>query len=282
MPDEKPDYVETLFQRTFSPRPPLSRVDDNTMLYDSKLSIDLSAFIGPPVGEERDIYFKKLGYFDGKFDYPPRCIYLYYITMSGGTNMSVRHYFYSKGPEGTANPDHIDDAELKARIQDMATLAAKGDEGPPGTNIRKDGTNFQNLAWKHRSYLVFVLDEQDWEFYTWRGKDQPEADRYAVMFNTYRDKADNHSFFDARDDITVKLPNRFPGDPEVIRPTLCLINHMTEDDDGNVLGRTPGGKLREQFVFDLYLKNYLAGKNSEPLAIILDPGSENQGPPMEP
>jgi hypothetical protein len=160
-----------------------------------------------------------------------------------------------------------------------------------GSAIMKIGDDFMDMVWKHRSYVVFIMDEPGWEFYKLKGPDQI-TDISPIVFNVEKGSEANKSFFDGQD-ITVSLPSKEDHNIKENRSGFCFVNHFRADELGRIIGKDSHGNVIldssgkpvpeiQKFVFDMYLKAKFENKNSKPLTIIFDPGTQNDGPPLEP
>lgn len=193
------------------------------------------------------------------FRYVPYFIYFYYIKVGGAGGLDVRHYEYHDGPFNSQLPwTEIPFADVPSIIAQLTQDARDG--------VLPSGQNFRNIVWRRRSYLAFVVDDENWEFQTLA------QGRAAIQFNMAKGSTPNHSFFDARDiQISVGADQR---------AAIFMVNHMRSNANGDELGAV-GQPRSQRFEFDLCVDaGYATG--GERIAITLDPGGTNQGPPAQP
>lgn len=213
-----------------------------------------------PAGTNHDIYDNRLtaAYPPEPFRTAPRRIYFYYMTLDQNNAPSVEHYLYeNKDAGGVWVP--IAEGDLEGLVTKLVRNARTTKSTPP-----VHGHNFVNVEWRHRSYIVIIIDEQGWAF-------QKRADgNTAAAFNVTKGSTLNHTFFDATD-----LRVSVDGDT---RYAIAFINHMKKDADGNDIKDTDPP---QEFVFDVYLDVQYRG-SPDFITVILDPGGTNLGPIVEP
>jgi hypothetical protein len=213
------------------------------------------------VGTNHDIYDNRLTRATPwpEFQYVPRRIYFYYVSFDSSNAPTVDHYLYdNKDPGGQWTP--INESDLPALVSKLANNAAGPRSDPAPDPLSK---NFKDIVWRHKSWIVILIDEEGWNFH----KRTPF--QTAAAFNVDKGSTPNHSFFDA-----VDLSVSFDGKT---RSAIAFINHMKKDADGNDLQ----GNDDQIFLFDAFVDVMYRG-STDWLPVILDPGGTNQGPPLEP
>jgi hypothetical protein len=202
---------------------------------------------------DRSIYLRKLDRPAPlpKYKYVPHTIYLYIAGMESDGRVFVKHYQETRDVE---NPIPYD--SVGSVVQDMLNRISNG-------SLRPDtDSNFRNIRWKHKSYIVFVLDEEYWTLQTMSSELPP------VRFKTR-----NHSFFDAQD-LTVTLDAATASSRA--RSAVLFVNHMKKDGNGNNLEEP------EIFQFELIFSMSFAGPPHGWMIVIFDPDGTNVGPPLPP
>lgn len=181
----------------------------------------------------------------------PWSIYFYYIDGDQGS-YRVRHYFklYNAAIQRNDLPDLIEDLVANARLP----LAAQ--------DPQPNGSNFKNIVWRYKSYIVVLVDDPAFELV-----------EDAAVDLRYKETNHNHSFFDAKD-FKIDLP-RPDGGPGTQRVTaFCCINHMKRNLDGDDL------KINEKqyyyFAVNDPQSNIRFGRRPD------DDGGLNLGPPTPP
>lgn len=183
-----------------------------------------------------------------KYDKVPHTIYYYYLRVEADGRLIVWHYFHQA-------VNQIEYVALEAAVQDVAQRALAG-------TLPKEGENFELVEWKHKSYIVFVIDEEHWDY--------PQT-RDAIFID-----GPNHTFFDAKN-FSVTITDPQTGAPRQ-RPAVAMINHMKENDQG---GDLPLGK-RQPFKFSVVFNVRFTNRPSGGMIVIFDPDGTNVGPPLPP
>lgn len=219
-------------------------------------------------GTNHNIYDKRLTatHPSTAFTYVPRCIHFYYIVFDENNQPRADHFFYNNGPKNNPGEwNEIPTDQVEFLIPDLiANARSTGIKNPVVS-----GNNFYNIQWRRKSYVLIVIDEDDWPF------QRRNNGNIAAAFNISKGSTPNHSFFDAMD-IEVDIPNGSGGTDT--RYAIAFINHMKRNADGDDLiqGDT------QRFEFDAYVDVKYAPPAAPPLKIILDPGGTNQGPVLLP
>jgi hypothetical protein len=208
-----------------------------------------------------------------EYDYAPRMIYFYYVSVNDNGSLRVSHYEYHED-----DPEFADDPVLKWKeiprnrpelekiCLKLAINARERGSSPPET-----GRNFKRVRWTRVSYIMAFFDEPHWNLY------RKPSDGSCVVFLTRKGSTDfipNHSFYDAMD-------LEVPFSPTDIRSAVAFINHLKRDDMGTTLGYD-GTTETQDFQFNLLLNVNFDDGTSSPMDIIIDPGGTNQGPPEIP
>lgn len=212
-----------------------------------------------PLGTNHDIYDNRLTHPHPPvpFQYVPRRIYFYYLTLDADAAPTAEHYRWdNKDSSGAWIP--ITEADLPSLVTNLVANA-RGNKDKPAPH----GQNFIDVIWKHKSYIVILIDEDGWSFHTRAGG------QTAATFNVDKGSTPNHSFFDAFD-LRLQIGGKD-------RHAIAFINHMKRNADGDDI---QDGE-EQDFVFDGYVDVKYRGA-SDFLTVILDPGGTNQGPPEMP
>ncbi len=203
------------------------------------------------------------------FSSTPCCVYFYYVRFDRDGALRVDHYFYPNGP--LDHPEQwqpIDGSDLPAII---AKLAQNGRPSTTVKNPPKDPAhNFENIDWKHISYIAIFVDEANWKLH------KRTHGQGAIVFNPAKGSTPNASFFDARD-ILVSMPLASGGSDE--RTAVYFVNYMTVESAGGGIVCDHGSS---KYVFDVYFDVAFAEPAANPAVIIFDPTGTNQGPPEKP
>jgi hypothetical protein len=218
-----------------------------------------------------DIFTPKFGL--PGYDYAPRMIYFYYISVNDSGSLRVSHYEYHEDDPVYPNDPVLKWKEIPRNRPDLEkiclTLAMNARSR--GSSPPESGTNFKRVRWSHVSYIMAFFDEPHWNL-----RRKP-SDGSCVLFLTRKGSSDfipNHSFYDA-------LDLEVPFSPTDIRSAVAFINHLKRDDQGTTLG-ADGVTETQDFQFNLLLSVNFEDGTSSPMDIIIDPGGTNQGPPVEP
>ncbi len=203
-----------------------------------------------------------------KFQELPKCIYFYYCRINDDGRLAVDHYKPYFKPDKTG----IKADELKNIIK---ALAYNGRPSTTNKNPPLDqNTNFQNLVWNHKSYIVIFMDEEYWKLAS--QNDGLDAVYFRETQSGPTQYRQNKTFYDAID-LELKLKKSGGQGSTDVRTAVCFINHM-KDDQGDDLAEDP-----YSYKFDIFFRaefsNPIAG---ERLTIIFDPTGDNQGPPLPP
>jgi hypothetical protein len=212
------------------------------------------------------------------FKKPPYCVYFYYLFFDPVDGLQVRHYFYPDGDPTVLNINNAKnwppiDNKLKLKVI-VTALAVNARKGSAGTDPVSFGSNFNSMRWHRRSWVVFMVDQKSWNVHK-RIKttaDPKEELLSAIIFSVKKiglPYEPNYSFFDAEDlDITVENDSVC---------AVAFINHMKKDDTGQDMAI---GDHRD-FQFNLFTDVRMVGANS-PVIVVFDPGTGNDGPPLDP
>ncbi|HEY5713271.1 MAG TPA: hypothetical protein VIT38_15355 [Allosphingosinicella sp.] len=204
-------------------------------------------------------YDKKLG--DLKFRKVPSCIYFYYIKLNDNGPATIKHYYYSDGDRKI----HADDIPELVR-----QLGRNGREiygVPPQHGEGFSTTDYRRIAWRRKSYIAFLLDNDDADAHF------SKNNKNAFKFYRKQDATKNHSFFDG---FEVEVDLSDDEDGSQIRTAVVCINHMKKTADGNDLGI--GGVAEEdEYKFELNIQLNRASLTRAP-----DSGGTNMGPPVPP
>ncbi len=216
-------------------------------------------------GSNHDVYLDRLKSSDPKyqpFKKTPCSIYFYYIKFGEYGVPDIRHY-----EEFAATPfDYYTD--MPDKIKELAK-SARDETG------EVKGTNFENITWDRKGYIVIFMDSPDWEL-------MPTSNGGAVIFRPDKGSTPNHSFFDGMN-IQVIMPPLGHGD-DGRRTAIYFINHMKKSEFGDDLGIKQDGSKEVQFeyyAFDVCFQVKGQG-GSLPTVFIIDPGGMNLGPPVPP
>lgn len=256
-----------------------------SMLRDASARLDAPALPGrsasarvaalataPALPVNDDIFTAKFGTAP-EFEYAPRTIYFYYISVNDNGSLRVSHYEYHED-----DPDYQDDPilkwkeiprnrpELEKICLKLAMNARARGSSPPET-----GTNFRRVRWSRVSYIMAFFDEPHWNLY------RKPSNGSCVVFLARKGSTDyipNHCFYDA-------LDLEVPFSPTDVRSAVAFINHLKRDSDGTTLG-AEGKTETQDFQFNLFLRVNFDDGTSSPMDIIIDPGGTNQGPPEIP
>lgn len=215
-----------------------------------------------------DVYDPRLNTSDD-FRVVPYVIYFYYIKFDNDGKPQVKHYRHQ-------DPGPISGGQLGLKVKDLATRARAGDP-----TLESAGSNFQDIKWKHKSYIVIFMDSPYWKLL----KRTSDPNRSAIVFNTNKGGKPNHTFFDA-DDLLVNMPPAMPpiaGDTGD-RTAVYFINHMKKSDFGDDLGYDQQGQPvpeEEKFSFDVYF-DVSNGPSGPSTVFVIDPDGTNMGPPIGP
>lgn len=224
----------------------------------------------------------------------PHSVYFYYLRVNRNGRLEVSHYFYPKvDPKvpGKWLPIEHTKEELEKIIKMLAENARpikKPKEEGEQKRVRNPAKDryrfFKGIEWKHKSYVVFFLDELNWKFHK-----PPKSDPVVFITEEKDGKKGrpNWSFFDAMDfEIDMPVTGSEKTDK---RSALAFINHMKASDAGRDVGRDSKGKPlpgpwpteTQPFQFQMYLEAYFADGLSK-MTVILDPDGNNMGPPIGP
>lgn len=228
------------------------------------------AALAAPVNE--DIFAAKFNT-SPDYEYAPRMIYFYYISVNDSGSLRVSHYEYHED-----DPDQKDDPVLKWKEiprnrPDLEKICLKlaMNARSRGSSPPVSGSNFKRIRWSRVSYIMAFFDEPHWNL------KRNLTDGSCVVFLTKKGSTEfipNHSFYDAMD-------LEVPFSPTDIRSAIAFINHLKRDDEGTTLGYD--GKTETQdFQFNILLNVNFDDGTSSPMDIIIDPGGTNQGPPEIP
>lgn len=210
-----------------------------------------------------DVYDIRLNTSD-EFTVVPYVIYFYYIAFNSQGQPVIKHYFHNE-----KRPISVE--EIPGKIMELAWRVRNSD-----TTLRQIGEDFQNIEWKHKSYIAIFMDSPYWKTL----KRDDNLNRAAVVFNTKKKGRPNHSFFDAGDlDIDM-------GDDGIaeLRSAVYFINHMKKSEFGDDLGYDQYGNAMEQqetYSFDVYF-DVSRGPDGPSTVFIIDPDGTNMGPPTPP
>ena len=177
----------------------------------------------------------------------PCCLYFYYVTFTAGGVPTAKVYFYNNG-DTVMTP-----AFAETIITRLTANARLDDDNPP-----KCASRFDEIRWRRKSFLAFVVDDPGWTFAA-----------QGLVFNEANGKTPNHSFFHGKN-IPVPVKNA-DGSVGLLSGMYC-INHMTKDVTGTPLESTDS----EEYVY------YLIHHAAKILVADIDPGGTNQGPPEKP
>ena len=198
----------------------------------------------------------------------PRSIYFYYVRINTTGDLYVRHYFYPGGghndPQNPTNPAdwpeiRNDDQVLVPIVQDLVANARVN-----GTKYPLVGSEFLDIRWRRKSYVILFIDEGNWSVHT------GSSGNPAVLFITTGGGTPNHSFFDGRN-LDIPMPE---GD---VRSAFSCINHMKRNDAGDDLLATDDQFFQFKIFFDV---KFASGARA--LTVIFDPDGNNSGPPIGP
>src|SRR5438128_2332665 len=135
------------------------------------LALKLAPDAAGPTDPLRSIYREmrtKPGYGD-----VPHCIYFYYIRVDTDGKLVVDHYFYpyvdlghDPGDPHNWKPIPHDEIELKRIITELAVNARPVGTPPRTRDPAKEPIgHFEQIEWTHKSYVVFFIDEVNWQFH---------------------------------------------------------------------------------------------------------------------
>jgi hypothetical protein len=205
------------------------------------------------------IYTQKLLVGSPKFRLVPHCIYYYHLKFVSAGLLSMVWYFKDNGAPIPYN-------DLKDFITPLAQNAHAGGDDP-----KPVGRGLDHMEWKRKSYIVFLMDDEAWEFM--KKSDQ----NVAIACSTEHGNTENNSFFDA-DDIKIDVSK--DGSTEW-RSAVVLLNHLKKNADGDDLLFKPDGTNDSQpFKFDMYF--HLTDDTGDTRPVRLDPDGTNMGPPIGP
>jgi len=177
----------------------------------------------------------------------PNCLYFYYIGPEfkddDGKIQRLRLHYYEPGDERFMDVSQVED--LARRLTLNARLQIEKQVPPP------DGANLENIVWRRKSYVVFVLDSE--------GEGWTDGKR--ISFYQRDGYLRNHTFYDAWD-FSIDLG----GTP---RHAVGFINYMWRGPGD----QRPLGRAAQRFRFRLDP----AKQPRYP-----DSGGTNMGPPIGP
>ena len=211
-----------------------------------------------------DVYEPRLNT-SPKFMVVPYVIYFYYIRFEADGKPVIKHYTIIENAP-------IPVAQIGLKIQDIARKIRNNSD----PNLISDGSDFQGIVWKHKSYIVFFMDSE-----YWTALNRVNGNSAVVCNTSKKDSKPNHSFFDTN---KVEVDMVTPPDPREKRTAVYLINHMKKSDFGDDIGYDQDGnevEEKEKFSFDVYfdVRNGPAGPST---VFVIDPDGTNMGPPQSP
>lgn len=208
---------------------------------------------------------------------PPYCMYFYYLRIDQDGMLRVTHYYFNDASDPIKNLDQLITAiAIFARTQRW-----DGSLGKRPEMLRF--ANFKHIEYNRISYVVYFLDEANWDFLLDNGKP-------VVPFHVKKGSQPcepNYSFYDANV-YPIEMPKSATSDT---RHALVMTNLM-QNKDGKTLTKEDG---EQHFAFDLLLRVKFANaneydQNGQPmpdtddrrLTVNFDPGGTNLGPPIPP
>jgi len=221
------------------------------------------------LGTNHDVYDKRLTLphpWD-PFKNPPRHVYFYYLKVNEAGDLVIDHHEYDNGadPNNPVRHQPIPHSAIPAIAEHLTGVARAT------TSVDHD---FKDVYWKRLSYIVIVIDEPKWKF-------QKRLDgKSAIAFNPFKNGSrPNCSFFDAADfDFESTEIDNNNNTIRYRSSGVYFVNHMKVDSQGTTIA----SERDQRFEFDMYFDVEYASGSSEKMAVILDPGGTNQGPPEQP
>lgn len=189
----------------------------------------------------------------------PHCVYYFRYTWSNNnTPIQDAYYFDNNGP--------IDAARLREIAKELTENARKpaADQNPRELPL----THYYGSKWNRVSYVILVVDDPEWDI-----AHSASTGSAAIVFFERDGSLPNHSFYDG-DVFTIRPLDYFSQQPTEVT-AATMINYMVDE---NGVELPPG--VSEHFRFKM-----ACAVPSEPpgmYGIDIDPGGENEGPPIGP
>jgi len=189
----------------------------------------------------------------------PTSLFMIYLKFDDAGKLIARQLRFNDFGSPANGNRTLDQAE-----DDLLTEARLG----AGTHLER--SNFQGMTWQRPYYVTFVIDNAGWQFY-WSQAALHEAIRFLERkdepgnFKTY--ESENHTFFDAKDDI----PLASLGD------AFRVVNYY-RDQNGPIVAPA----VKREYCFEIYLQAIFkdpAGVGQPThITVLIDPDGQNQGP----
>jgi hypothetical protein len=240
--------------------------------------------------KNHDIYEERLLIPEWKrFKYQPHSMFFCYVRINRDGRLVIDHYFYPNIDEnGNWMPIPHDKEELCKLVKKLAINARPIRRHKPYRvrNPKQIGKgNFKKTPWDRISYVAIFFDEGHWRLRK-RPKDGTKSAITFVVDGDGKSGRPNHSFFDAID-LDVEMPVGTSGDKDT-RSAIVFINHMKRNEKGDQIGgekpRRPNEPKKEtqNFTFEIIVNVEAEMKDDPPTVFIIDPGGDNEGPPLPP
>lgn len=200
------------------------------------------------------------------FEVPPSAVYLVYIKLEAGDNLTVRHMFR----------ESLIDGSVKATEKALFAGARSG------SSPDQVGKDFETMEFKKPCYFTVVLDNDNWDFYFPDPGTEPRPGEEAqdpIVFIGSKTTLVERPNQPALRQVETYDPNKSFYDAEEIlvdgRSAVRCINFLRDSE-----GKPLGSRKTQDLGFEILVRIpfSLSPSQDRKIVVVIDPDGQNQGP----